>query len=86
MGQAYHLEGDPRRAATFCEDALELCRRIDAQNERGLALLWLGRAKADLDLTAEAEIHWCEALPIFERLGAPEADTVRRLLRPTSKP
>ena len=61
-------------------EALALSREIGALKEQGLALRSLGTALAEIGQKQRAEECWREALPVPERLGAPEAAHVSRLL------
>ncbi|MEU6062004.1 BTAD domain-containing putative transcriptional regulator [Streptomyces sp. NPDC047097] len=68
-------------AAQHAEEALSLgC--IGGDRMRGNVLTVLGRALDALGQSDRARACWQEALALYERLGAPEADQVRALLTP----
>ncbi|MEU4652619.1 BTAD domain-containing putative transcriptional regulator [Streptomyces sp. NPDC023723] len=75
---------DPARAAALAEQALAVLRGDSGEWRRGNVLTVLGRALGALGQTGRARACLQEALTVFERLGAPEADEVRPLLRPAA--
>ncbi|OIJ92807.1 AfsR/SARP family transcriptional regulator [Streptomyces colonosanans] len=76
--------GRPAQAAPNAETALALLRGIGGEWRRGNVLTVLGRALNGIGQLDRAQVCWTEALQIFESLGAPEADEVRGLLKPTA--
>ncbi|OIJ69906.1 AfsR/SARP family transcriptional regulator [Streptomyces mangrovisoli] len=74
----------PAQAAANAELALTLLRAIGGEWRRGNVLTVLGRALHGIGQLDRARVCWAEALDIFATLGAPEADEVRGLLKPTA--
>ncbi|MEU0336565.1 BTAD domain-containing putative transcriptional regulator [Streptomyces sp. NPDC006193] len=73
----------PAQAARHAEQALALgC--IGGDRMRGNVLTLLGQALTRLGQMDRARACWREALNLYEQSGAPEAETVRALLAPTS--
>ncbi|GGR61808.1 MULTISPECIES: AfsR/SARP family transcriptional regulator [Streptomyces] len=73
----------PAQAAQYAEQALALgC--IGGDRMRGNVLMLLGRALTKLGQIDRARACWREALNLYEQTGAPEADSVRALVAPTS--
>uniref|UniRef100_UPI0015F0C409 tetratricopeptide repeat protein n=1 Tax=Streptomyces sp. WELS2 TaxID=2749435 RepID=UPI0015F0C409 len=73
----------PAQAAQYAEQALALgC--IGGDRMRGNVLMLLGRALTKLGQIDRARACWREALNLYEQTGAPEADSVRTLVMPTS--
>ncbi|MEU9758658.1 BTAD domain-containing putative transcriptional regulator [Streptomyces sp. NPDC001834] len=79
----------PAQAAALAEFALTALRGIGGEWRRGNVLTLLGRALSELGQNGRAAASWRQALGIYERLRAPEADEARALLdgaRPGSEP
>ncbi|MGW3014078.1 BTAD domain-containing putative transcriptional regulator [Streptomyces sp. NPDC001219] len=72
----------PSDAANHAEQALTTLRGIGGEWWRANALTTLGRALHAIGHTSRARVCWQEALSIHDRLGSPEAATVRTLLTP----
>ncbi|MEV7810261.1 BTAD domain-containing putative transcriptional regulator [Streptomyces flaveolus] len=73
----------PAQAAQHAEQALALgC--IGGDRMRGNVLTLLGHSLTKLGQMDRAKACWREALNLYEHSGAPEADSVRALIRPTS--
>ncbi|KOV77314.1 MULTISPECIES: AfsR/SARP family transcriptional regulator [Streptomyces] len=73
----------PAQAAQHAEQALALgC--IGGDRMRGNVLTLLGHSLTKLGQMDRAKACWREALNLYEQSGAPEADSVRALIRPTS--
>ncbi|MGV4985548.1 AfsR/SARP family transcriptional regulator [Streptomyces sp. NRAIS3] len=70
----------PSQAASNAEMALTVLRGIGGEWRRGHVLTVLGRALNGIGHSGRAQVCWREALEIYERLAAPEADEVRELL------
>ncbi|MFI0815049.1 AfsR/SARP family transcriptional regulator [Streptomyces sp. NPDC021098] len=73
----------PAEAATHAEQALAL-RFVGGEWRRATVLTALGKALDQLGQTDRARACWREALAVHERLGLPEADEVRNLLKPAA--
>ncbi|MGW1432489.1 BTAD domain-containing putative transcriptional regulator [Streptomyces sp. NPDC002431] len=67
-------------AAAHAEEALVTLDGIGGEWRRGAVLTLLGHALSELGQTGRAVASWNEALDIYERLNAAEAETVRALL------
>ncbi|MGJ5755119.1 DNA-binding SARP family transcriptional activator [Streptomyces puniciscabiei] len=74
----------PSQAASNAEMALTVLRGIGGDWRRGHVLTVLGRALNGIGHSGRAQVCWREALEIYEKLNAPEADGVRRLLTPVA--
>ncbi|MFF3503742.1 BTAD domain-containing putative transcriptional regulator [Streptomyces sp. NPDC003247] len=74
--------GRPAQAASSAETALTVLRGIGGDWRRANVLLVLGHALSGIGQPGRAQVCWREALESFEALGAPEADSVRALLKP----
>ncbi|MCF1597788.1 AfsR/SARP family transcriptional regulator [Streptomyces muensis] len=74
----------PAQAAANAELALTVLRGIGGEWRRGNVLTALGRALRGLGQTGRAQVCWQEALEVFEKLDAPEAEEVRALLNPSA--
>jgi hypothetical protein len=57
-----------------------MCRELGDHVQEANAHWGLGTAAAAVDGPPGARPHWQAALAIFERLDAPEAEDLRRLL------
>ncbi|MET7483334.1 BTAD domain-containing putative transcriptional regulator [Streptomyces sp. NPDC005538] len=72
----------PAQAASNAEMALTVLRGIGGEWRRGNVLVVLGHALNGIGQTGRAQVCWRESLDIFDALSAPEAATVRALLKP----
>ncbi|MFH8881317.1 AfsR/SARP family transcriptional regulator [Streptomyces californicus] len=72
----------PAQAAPLAEQALTVLLRIGGEWRRANVLTVLGRALHGIGQADRAQVCWQEALSVFERLDAPESETVARLLSP----
>jgi DNA-binding SARP family transcriptional activator/tetratricopeptide (TPR) repeat protein len=81
VGQALLAAGRSAEACAQYTDALALARRTSSLYEQARAQDGLGRAWQALGQQDQARTHWQQALALYSRLGAPEADEVRALLR-----
>ncbi|MFF1837357.1 BTAD domain-containing putative transcriptional regulator [Streptomyces sp. NPDC058231] len=80
-----HLAADrPARAATLAEQALTVLLHIGGEWRRANVLTVLGQALHGIGQPDRATVCWQEALSVFDRLKAPEGDTVRKLLSPAA--
>ncbi|MGW9118803.1 BTAD domain-containing putative transcriptional regulator [Streptomyces sp. NPDC055663] len=70
----------PAQAAANAERALITLAGIGGEWRRGNVLTVLGHALSELGQTGRAVASWSEALDVYERLRAPEAEAVRALL------
>jgi tetratricopeptide (TPR) repeat protein len=73
LGTLRRLTGHPDQAHTHHQQALALARGIQHQLEEGRALEGLGRATLDLGDLNTAATDLCQALNLYQQLGAPEA-------------
>ncbi|MFI5807183.1 BTAD domain-containing putative transcriptional regulator [Streptomyces sp. NPDC051561] len=73
--------GAPAQAAAQAEQALSVLHGIGGDWRRANVLAVLGRSLSLLSQSGRAHACWQEALATYERLGSPEADEVRELLR-----
>ncbi|MEV4505065.1 AfsR/SARP family transcriptional regulator [Streptomyces klenkii] len=67
-------------AVSCAEQSLSIARDLGKTYCQGLALAVLGRARARLGDPSRGQDHLREALTLFERLGVPEAASVREFL------
>ncbi|MCX3064022.1 AfsR/SARP family transcriptional regulator [Streptomyces beihaiensis] len=74
----------PTRSATLAEQALAVLRGIGGEWRRGNVLTVLGQSLHRVNQPGRARACWQEALAIFDELGSPEAESLRRLLAPTA--
>jgi tetratricopeptide (TPR) repeat protein len=81
LGDLALRRGDARAARPSYAEGLELARVGGAQLDQGQALTGLGDCAAATDEPEEAAVRWREALAIFQRIGAPDADAVGVRLR-----
>lgn len=72
----------PAQAASNAETALTVLRGIGGEWRRANVLVVLGHALNGIGQVGRSQVCWRDALEVFEALGAPEADTVRSLLKP----
>ncbi|MFF2895488.1 BTAD domain-containing putative transcriptional regulator [Streptomyces sp. NPDC057966] len=70
----------PAQAAVNAETALITLGGIGGEWRRANVLTVLGHALSELGQTRRAVVSWSEALDVYERLHAPEAEAVRTLL------
>ncbi|MFB6941800.1 BTAD domain-containing putative transcriptional regulator [Streptomyces sp. NPDC060286] len=70
----------PTAAAANAERALITLGGIGGEWRRGNVLTVLGHALSELGQTGRAVASWNEALDVYERLRAPEAEALRALL------
>ncbi|AZS74274.1 hypothetical protein DDE74_27960 [Streptomyces lydicus] len=71
----------PGEAVTAAEDAAKRLLVPGGERWRADALTVLGHAETALGRKQGAQAHWREALAVHEAFGAPEARTLRALLR-----
>uniref|UniRef100_UPI0011DF6088 AAA family ATPase n=1 Tax=Streptomyces sp. WAC01526 TaxID=2588709 RepID=UPI0011DF6088 len=71
----------PGEAVTAAEDAAKRLLVPGGERWRADALTALGHAETALGRKQGAQAHWREALAVHEAFGAPEARTLRALLR-----
>lgn len=79
LAEVHLIMHQAAQAAAHAEQALAL-RGHGGEWRRAIVLTVLGKALSQLRQSGRAEACWQEALSIHERLGAAEADEVRRLL------
>ncbi|WP_442809587.1 AfsR/SARP family transcriptional regulator [Streptomyces sp. SR27] len=84
LAEAEVTEGRYAQAASNAEMALTVLRGIGGEWRRGNVLTVLGRALSGIGQTGRAEVCWRDALEVFDALGSPEAEAVRRLLNPAA--
>ncbi|GAB3976758.1 tetratricopeptide repeat protein [Plantactinospora veratri] len=77
LGYAHHLLGDHAAAVGYLRQAVELCRELGQWTQEAESLHRLGDAQYAAGAVPEARLAWRAALAIFDRLGRPEAGTVR---------
>jgi len=77
LGEAALTLGTYADAIVYCEQALVLCTAIGTEHGRAVTLHCLGQALDHSGRTGEARAALAEALEIFERLGAPDAEATR---------
>ena len=81
LGEVALAQGDPEEAVRRLEAAIETLRASGSENELGLALGALGRAKRLAGNDLEAKALAKEALAILDRLGTlEEPDRLRHEL------
>lgn len=80
LGEAALARGTYPDAIAYCEEALVLCTAIGTEHGRAVTLSSLGQALDRSGRGEEARAALAEALEIFERLGAPDAESVRAAL------
>ena len=73
----------PGRAIRHARRALAIHRHTGHRLGQARTLLVLGRALSHTQGADAARPHWRQALALFADIGAPEADQVRTLLRPS---
>ncbi|MGH3240546.1 MAG: BTAD domain-containing putative transcriptional regulator [Spirillospora sp.] len=76
----YHIGQFPE-AADYCGKALAIAGEIGNRHGVALALYTMGRIESDTGDLDNARRTWRRALTIFEELDAPQAVTMRALLR-----
>ena len=79
-GTLYRVSGDLAQAEGFHQQALDLARAIASSWDEAHALAGLGRCALAAGHATQAEILLRQALGIFQRTGAAEADGVAREL------
>ncbi|HET6211378.1 MAG TPA: BTAD domain-containing putative transcriptional regulator, partial [Micromonosporaceae bacterium] len=84
LGETYLAAGDPSSALTTLKNALDVLVRTGNHHVQGLTLWQAGLAHRELGEAEQARQCWVEALAVFTELGAPEADQVRSLLKPST--
>ncbi|MGY1436310.1 AfsR/SARP family transcriptional regulator [Streptomyces reniochalinae] len=80
LGEVSLAAGRPAHAAGLAEQAMAILRSVGGPWRRANALTLLGQALDSLGHHRRAQACWREALEQYERLDAPEAEDVRRLL------
>jgi len=82
LAKVYLASHEAAVAASQAEQALAL-HGIGGEWRRGTVLLTLGKSLEALGQSDRARACWREALTVFDRIGAVEADEVRALLEPS---
>ena len=82
LGRVHRLRGRHAEALDRLGAALELAEKVDERRSAAVCLQELGTTHAELGDPAAAREAWVRALAVFEALGVPEADEVRRHLAP----
>ncbi|MGX7672360.1 AfsR/SARP family transcriptional regulator [Plantactinospora sp. DSM 117369] len=77
LGYAHHLLGDHVSAIGYLRQAVELCRELGQWTQEAESLHRLGDAQYAAGAVPDARLAWRAALAILDRLGRPEAETVR---------
>jgi DNA-binding SARP family transcriptional activator/tetratricopeptide (TPR) repeat protein len=80
LGQVHTAERRHREAAACHRQSLALCRELGDRFQEANAHRGLGSVAAAVAGPPAARPHWQAALAIFQRLDAPEAEDLRRLL------
>ncbi|MFD5798007.1 BTAD domain-containing putative transcriptional regulator [Streptomyces diastatochromogenes] len=80
IAQIQLSQGDLARAAASAEASLPLLRVVGGDWRRAHALTVMGRTLDRLGRPRSAATCWREALSLYERVDAPEADSLRELL------
>lgn len=82
LGEVMLAQGDPDQARTVFGRALDLARQAEVPYDQARAHNGLGRACHTAGDHEQARHHWQHALALFGEIKAPEAEEVRRRLRP----
>ncbi|MBF6174979.1 ATP-binding protein [Nocardia blacklockiae] len=72
--------GEPNKALHSFAEAFAAASAINSQLEQGLALEGTARCQASLGDTAAAAVSIRQAIEIFQKIGAPEAELATRFL------
>jgi tetratricopeptide (TPR) repeat protein len=80
LGILYLEQGRYDQALACNQGGLDLFAELGLSFGQGTCLREIGSTLAAVGETENARSYWRKALAIFERLAAPQADTVRRLL------
>ncbi|ROT29411.1 BTAD domain-containing putative transcriptional regulator [Micromonospora sp. HM5-17] len=80
LGYAHHLLGEHGPAIGYLRQAVALNRELGRWTQEAEALHHLGDAQDAAGAGAAADESWRQALAILDRLGHPEAETVRAKL------
>ncbi|MFC0530687.1 AfsR/SARP family transcriptional regulator [Phytohabitans kaempferiae] len=80
LGRVHRLQGRHAEALDRLDAALELAEKLDERRSAAVSLHELGITHDELGERAAAREAWRRALVLFEALGVPEADEVRRRL------
>ncbi|MEV6284191.1 tetratricopeptide repeat protein [Kribbella sp. NPDC051770] len=80
LGHTLLAAGDFTAAEPVLRAGLEIAARHPAENREAPALHLLGRTLVALDRTAEAVPLWERSIQLYERLGDPRSEEVRKLL------
>lgn len=86
LGSTYLRAGWPRDAIEPLGAALNAMTSLDSRYEQARIHVVLADAVRDLGRHQEARSHLEEALMVYDALGAPEADRIRRTLAQYSQP
>ncbi|QMU79866.1 tetratricopeptide repeat protein [Streptacidiphilus sp. PB12-B1b] len=86
LGEAYVALGCYAEAVEYCRVALDLCAAIGTEHGRAVTLSCLGQALEGTGRTEEARTALAEAVQIFDRLGAPDAEAARSRLADLAPP
>ncbi len=81
IGDVYRRLGRFQDALARYQEVLAITREIEVFDEQARALYGLGEIALRTDGPAAARVHLEKSLALFERLGVPEAETVRSRLR-----
>jgi DNA-binding SARP family transcriptional activator len=84
LGEALLAAGQAEDACLRHSDALRLANQNDDKHDQARAHDGLGRAFHILGDPGQARRHWEQALALYTRLGAPEADQIRAQLDPAT--
>jgi DNA-binding SARP family transcriptional activator/Flp pilus assembly protein TadD len=84
LGEAFLEAGRVDEACLRHTDALRLASQIDDKYEQARAHDSLGRGCQILGDPSQGRRHWEQALALYVRLGAPEADRIRAQLDPAT--
>jgi DNA-binding SARP family transcriptional activator/Tfp pilus assembly protein PilF len=84
LGEAFLAAGQPEDACLRHTDALRLASQNDDKQDQARAHDGLGHAYHVLGDPGQGRRHWEQALALYTRLGAPEADRLRAQLDPAA--
>lgn len=80
QARAYRAHRSAARAATLCEEALQIRHSINYLTEQAETLVELGHALNDLRQTDRGTACWKRALRLYEEVGGPEVAEVQLVL------
>jgi tetratricopeptide repeat protein len=80
LAEALVRAGRPEQAVRWAEAGVTVCRQAGNRHGEATCLRWLGTALHALGQPDRARASWQAALTLYDTLGLPDGEELRRLL------